>query len=92
MLTEKELIDRLKKDMGEIDWSELESHVERGVVIELDPSLDLIQTAVKFVQDDKEQVAQWLECGLIKKVDKTRQGPVIAVVVAPWVLAKGGLN
>lgn len=88
MLSEAELKERLNKDMGQISWQELVSHIERGVVIELDASLDLIQTAVKFVQDDKQQVENWLQGGQIKKVEQAREGEVIAVVVAPWVLVQ----
>lgn len=89
------LYEKLNLETGRLGWSELQPHFARGVVISLDPTLDLIDVAMKFVQDDKNSIAAWLGQGLVRRATAmdarhwdASQPQFWAVVVAPWVLVQ----
>ena len=84
---------RLNLETGRLSWAELERHFARGVVIKVDASLDLIEVAVSVSEDDKKQVEEWMNGGLMGHPSMgdardwvERQPEFWAVVVAPWVL------
>lgn len=86
---------KLNRDTAKINWLALLEHQQNEAVVEVDASLDLIQVACEFVQDNKKQVAQWLQSELIAKVSDEKSASwqqqdrvVWAVVVAPWVLVQ----
>ena len=92
---ELELSDRINLETARIQWSELERHFARGVVVVVAPNKDLIEVAKVFVNDDKGMVkdlrnTQALHIATIE--DAKRWQPVDAilwaVVVAPWVLVQ----
>ena len=93
---DKENIDlrtSLNAETARLTWPELERHFARGVVINVDASLDLIDVAVKISEDDKEAVKVWMDAGKVTHPDANdardwfeRQPVFWAVVVAPWVL------
>ncbi|QFY44137.1 DUF2288 domain-containing protein [Candidatus Methylospira mobilis] len=88
-----ELYNRFNLETGTLQWRELERHFARGVVIAVAPGLDLIKVASCMARDNKEQIAGWLETGLIFHATEEmarewlRRDPAFwATVVAPWVL------
>lgn len=94
--TDNETLHRkLNLETGRLSWPELQRHFARGVVITLDPELDLVEVAARFAEDDREHVGAWLEQGRISRAsdaDARRwsgSSPDFwAIVVAPWVLVQ----
>lgn len=90
---DEEIIRMLNTETGKISWHELQPHFARGVIIQVDNSLDLLNVATEFVKDNKNQVSDWLESGKIDRVSDTQakiwaeENPTLwSVVAAPWVL------
>ncbi|MDT8385949.1 MAG: DUF2288 domain-containing protein [Thiogranum sp.] len=78
-----------------ITWPELERHFARGVVIEVDAGLDLVEVATSFANDEQPVVQEWLAAGQVQPLstDTARRwnrgdAELWAVVVAPWVLVQ----
>ena len=94
-LTDEELRGVLNGQTGKLGWPELEKHFARGVVIKVDPAMDLIETGAAFVQDNKQQIEAWMNDGKVSRADDndaldwSKHKPVFwSVVVAPWVLVQ----
>ncbi|VAX14492.1 hypothetical protein MNBD_GAMMA24-870 [hydrothermal vent metagenome] len=94
-LKREQMHQKLNLESGEIDWSELQRHFARGVVIAVSPALDLVEAALKFVEDDRDTIENWLAMGQIKRADEEHahrwnQNNALfwAIVVAPWVLVQ----
>ena len=94
-LTDKELRGVLNGQTGKLGWQELEKHFARGVVIKVDPAMDLIETGAAFVQDNKRQIEAWMNDGKVCRADDndalvwSKHKQVFwTVVVAPWVLVQ----
>ena len=51
--SDEALKQQLNMETGRIAWPELQRHFARGVVIKVEPGLDLVEVAIKFVKDDK---------------------------------------
>jgi hypothetical protein len=87
--------DKVAKYTGDVDWEYLKPHFKTGVMVYVDPSLELAEVAKAFTEDDKEKVAAWMKkADLVKpgtqhadwwEYDKTR---FTAVVCTPFVLAQ----
>ena len=76
-----------------IHWHELQRFFAGGWLIYVSPQLNLLDVAVAFSVDDKEQVTRWLTSGDVAKVDddQAKQWHVADTlfwsnVVKPWVL------
>ena len=89
------LHDELNRQTGQIRWQELQPHYARGSVVVAEPGLDLLTAAVALAEDDRAQVAAWLDSQLLHRAseDEARawagENPVFwAVVVAPWVVVQ----
>lgn len=87
--------DLLNTQTARIEWEELQRHFARGVVIRVDPALDLIHVASQIIDDNKEIVEAWMKSGQVANAtdDDARHWTKIqpsfwAVVVAPWVLVQ----
>jgi hypothetical protein len=85
----------LNQETARICWAELERHFARGVVIRIDPALDLVTVATAFANDDRQAVEAWLADGRVGHLDtdtardwRRRDPPLWAVVTAPWVLVQ----
>lgn len=94
-LSDNELHERLNKETGKLDWLELQRHFARGAVVKVDPALDLIDVAKKFVRDDKNAVQELLTAQRVGKAteDDAKQwhesnARFWAVVAAPWILVQ----
>ena len=86
---------RLNAETGRIRWMELERHFARGVVVRVDPDLDLVAVAAAFVRDDEATVMEWMTDRRVWRAssddarDWHRRDPELwAVVAAPWVLVQ----
>lgn len=89
------LYEHLALEAGNITWQELQPHFARGVLVVVAASLDLIEVATRFAQDEQGAVQEWLDQGLVARVNDdharhwTSTNPLmLAVVVAPWVLVQ----
>lgn len=87
--------DLLNAQTGRISWTELQRHFARGVVLVVDPDLDLIDVATRLVEDNKDAIKRWMDAGRLARAEtgharlwETAQPEFWAVVVAPWVLVQ----
>ncbi len=78
-----------------IPWHDLQRFFANGSVIEIDLSLDLVDTAYQFSIDNKNQVEQWINENKIAPVSDQQaldwyenNREVWAVVVKPWILVQ----
>jgi len=88
-----DLAQKLNLETGKMEWSELQTYFARGIVIVVAAGQDLIETAVKLTEDNKDQIEAMIESGqLIRANDDhartwVETDPLFwAVVVTPWVL------
>lgn len=89
------LADRLNLETGRIRWSELQRHFARGVVIVVSETLDLVDIAAAFIDDDDQRVKNLMEKGLVRRAEtgdattwNAGNSEFWAVVAAPWVLVQ----
>lgn len=92
---DQELHDKINRETGRIQWKELDRHFASGSVVWVSQSLDLIDVALRIAHDDKDNVARWMNEGLVAKVsDAQAQGwlaadaTLWASVVSPFVLVQ----
>lgn len=85
----------LNKETAIIEWSELLKHFARGVVVNVEPGMDLIDVAHSMATDDVKSLEAWLEDGTVRRAsdddarDWTKREPLFwCVVSAPWVLVQ----
>ncbi len=85
--------DELALERGSLIWSELVRHFARGVVVVVNPGLDLLAVAEAMARDDRKTFAEWMSQGLILHADdhharrwEANSQALDAIVVAPWVL------
>ena len=83
----------INNETSQINWHELQRFFAGGWLIYVSPQLNLLDVAVAFSVDDKEQVTRWLTSGDVAKVDddQAKQWHVADTlfwsnVVKPWVL------
>lgn len=86
---------KLALETATIGWRELEPHYARGVVVQVAPSLDLVEVGMQLIADNKPQVEAWMNSGELGPVASEEadawhhaQASVWALVVAPWVLVQ----
>ncbi len=89
-----ELAKKLGSDIQVSPWSVLEEYNERGAVILLDSSLELIEAAVCIALDDSEQIEKWMaenlmgrplnkDINIFKSENKTQYN---FIIIRPYVL------
>ena len=83
----------INNETSQINWHELQRFFAGGWLIYVSPQLNLLDVAVAFSVDDKEQVTRWLTSGDVAKVDddQAKRWHVADTlfwsnVVKPWVL------
>ncbi|WP_455375316.1 DUF2288 domain-containing protein [Kaarinaea lacus] len=89
------LFHKLNQETGKINWSELQRHFARGIVIVVDPDLDLVKIAEQISEDQDEIVKSLLDAAKISRAtdedairwNKHNQD-FWAIVIAPWVLVQ----
>lgn len=89
------LREELNGQTARIDWSELERHFARGVVIWVAPEMDLVDIAVMVASDDQARIKILMAAGkFIHVTDEQaqdwsdRKPELWAVVTAPWILVQ----
>ncbi|MGZ3688700.1 MAG: DUF2288 domain-containing protein [Bdellovibrionota bacterium] len=84
----------LSETLGEVEWSLVKPHLERGAVITVSLKLNLVEVAERVAADDTTQVSEWVQNGLLGKPslseietwDKSPTRKVRSLVVQPYVL------
>jgi hypothetical protein len=86
---------KVNRETARVPWTELLKHFASGNVVWVANSLDLVDVAVRISHDDKANIAQWMEAGLLAKVsDEQAQGwlesdaALWAAVVSPFILVQ----
>ncbi|HEX8406114.1 MAG TPA: DUF2288 domain-containing protein [Duganella sp.] len=86
---------KVNRETARVPWTELLKHFASGNVVWVANSLDLVDVAVRISHDDKANIAQWMEAGLLAKVsDEQAQGWLAndallwAAVVSPFILVQ----
>jgi len=82
-------------ETAQIAWRELQRFFASGSAIAVNGDLDLIEVAFQISEDNRTQVAQWMESGQIARVADAQalawyeaDAIVWAVVVRPYVLVQ----
>lgn len=83
----------INNETSQISWHELQRFFAGGWLIYVSNTTSILDIAVAFSQDNKEQVSKWLNTGEVAKVtDKqakqwhSSNASFWATVVRPWVL------
>lgn len=91
----QELIQKLNRETAKIPWKELQRFFASGNAIFVEETLDLIQVAAKFANDDAQEIEHLMQQNRVKPVDDgiaaawlKNDLTVWAVVVSPWVLVQ----
>ena len=86
---------KVNRETARLPWTELLKHFAAGNVVWLANSLDLVDVAVRISHDDKANIAQWMNAGLLAKVsDEQAAGwletnaELWAAVVSPFILVQ----
>jgi hypothetical protein len=64
---QKSLTEKLKNEIGTANWPLLKPHAERGVLLIINPPLDLLEVAVQVAEDRTEQIRMWLDNSKISR-------------------------
>lgn len=90
-----ELRDKVNRETARLPWTELLKHFAAGNVVWVANSLDLVDVAVRISHDDKANISQWMQAGLLAKVSDEQaqnwldtKAELWAVVVSPFVLVQ----
>lgn len=90
-----ELRNKVNRETARLPWTELIKHFAQGNVVWVANSLDLVDVAVRISHDDKANISQWMNAGLIAKVsDQQAQDWLVAnaqlwaSVVSPFILVQ----
>ena len=99
LMTDREIDDiavlraNINNETSQIEWQELQRFFAGGWLIYVSSTTNLLDVAVAFSQDDKEQVSKWLTSGDVAKVtdEQAKQWneestTFWSTVVKPWVL------
>jgi hypothetical protein len=86
---------KVNRETARLPWTELLKHFAAGNVVWIANSLDLVDVAVRVSHDDKANIAQWMNAGLLARVsDEQAQAwlkanaELWAVVVSPFILVQ----
>lgn len=86
---------KVNRETARMPWTELIKHFAAGNVVWVANSLDLVDVAVRVSHDDKANIAQWMDAGLLGKVNDEQaqawlesDAQLWAVVVSPFILVQ----
>ena len=86
---------KVNRETARLPWTELIKHFAAGNVVWVANSLDLVDVAVRISHDDKANITQWMNAGLLAKVsDQQAQdwldanAQLWAAVVSPFILVQ----
>ena len=87
--------EKINQETAEIKWSELQRYFAAGRVVHVDNSLDLVDVALYFTQDNAHKISSLRDahtCDFVTdeqaKTWIESDAVVWAVVVKPWVLVQ----
>nr|WP_315257140.1 DUF2288 domain-containing protein [uncultured Duganella sp.] len=90
-----ELRNKVNRETARLPWTELMKHFAQGNVVWVANSLDLVDVAVRISHDDKANISQWMNAGLIAKVSDQQAQDWLAAnaqlwasVVSPFILVQ----
>lgn len=90
-----ELRAKVNRETARLPWSELLKHFAQGNVVWVANSLDLVEVAVRISHDDKANISQWMNSGLLAKVTDQQAAAWLeadaqlwASVVSPFILVQ----
>jgi len=83
----------INNETSQINWEELQRFFAGGWLIYVSSETNLLDVAMAFTLDDKEEVSKWLTSGEVAKVTDEQakkwhedNAPFWANVIKPWVL------
>lgn len=86
---------KVNRETARLPWTELLKHFAAGNVVWVANSLDLVDVAVRVSHDDKANISQWMDSGLLAKVSDAQAAQWLesnaelwAVVVSPFILVQ----
>ena len=90
------LKEKLKKDVADISWKDLQPHAKRDAIIVITEELDLTEVAVAIAEDNTTSVQAWISDQSIAKPtseqlaewNQTPEKQFIALIVQPFVVVK----
>ncbi len=92
---EPSLEERLRGEVGQIQWPELERHFARGVLLEVASEEDIVAVAAGMARDDSAWIGELTGRGALSRPEMSDAASwhadgasFQAVVVAPWVLVQ----
>lgn len=87
--------EKLAKFAGEVDWTYLKPHFERGSLFFVDSSLEMTQVGEAMAKDDSAAIEGWLKTGDLVKIEAIHafqwedgKTEFEAVVISPFVLCR----
>jgi hypothetical protein len=90
-----DLRNKVNRETARVQWTEMLKHFAQGNVVWVANSLDLVDVAVRISHDDKANISQWMNSGLIAKVSDAQAAAWLeanaelwACVVSPFVLVQ----
>ncbi len=90
-------LEKLKNEIDQTSWSELEVHVKRSGLLLVDKTLDLAAVAFKVATDDVQPIKEWMDSSLIKRpledeIAHFKKSPLDKqfsfLIIQPYVLAQ----
>lgn len=92
---EMTLLEKLRSETAQISWLELQRYFAQGVVMNVNPSLNLVEVAMLFAQDESLSLKALLESAKVSLPSNDqardwfkREALLWSVVVAPFVLVQ----
>ena len=86
---------KVNRETARLPWTELLKHFAAGNVVWIANSLDLVDVAVRISHDDKANISQWMNAGLLAKVNDQQaqrwletNAELWASVVSPFILVQ----
>lgn len=94
--SDKDTRTMLKETLDVAEWSWLEPHMERESLVIVSQDLDILDVGVKIVEDDVNQVQEWITQELISKPtpaqckawEANSSKKFTTLIVQPYVLAQ----
>ena len=87
--------ERYEQEAARIAFVELQKHFAKGILINVDSGLDLIEVAMAMHEDNTQQIEAWMDRQQLERAHDeharkwlAEQTEFLAVTVAPWVLVQ----
>lgn len=94
-MSHSEIFQKIKEEIGEVDWFELRYLFAKGKVLKVDASLDLAEVSFAMAKNDQVQIEAWMNSSLIcavsdedAKILFEEKKRVRFSAVSPWALVQ----